>query len=230
MERGNREGKSVIVADAGQHNRRRGRKVAAPAAEAVAPAPVGSDRREQILQTAQKLFAEQGFRETNLNDVAEQLGFRRQAVYHYFTSKDELLYELMGRAGQAILRATEAMFDADLAPDVALAGIVRTHVRQLLSDVDVFRIQFAELSKLSGERADQLRAEQAGYVRRIADIITAGQKASIFRKVPAIPHALLIIGMCNWTSEWFSDTRSHLTIDEVADYAAELALSGVTRR
>jgi hypothetical protein len=47
-----------------------------------AGAPAG--RREQILQTAQKLFADKGFRETNLNYVATQLGFRRQAVYHYF--------------------------------------------------------------------------------------------------------------------------------------------------
>jgi hypothetical protein len=37
-------------------------------------------RREQILQAAQKLFAEQGFRETNLNDVATQLGLKSPAV------------------------------------------------------------------------------------------------------------------------------------------------------
>jgi AcrR family transcriptional regulator len=34
--------------------------------------------------------------------VAIQLGFRRQAVYHYFPSKDDILYELVGRAGQSI--------------------------------------------------------------------------------------------------------------------------------
>ena len=211
----------MFVRDAGQRNGHRGGKAASPAAEVI-------DRREQILQAAQKLFAEQGFRETNLNDVAVQLGFRRQAVYHYFTSKDEILYELIGRAGRAVLDSSERMFDTDLAPDVALAEVVRNHVRQLLSDVDVFRIEFAELSKLTDPRAVQLRAEQAGYVRSIADIITAGQKAGLFRKVPAIPHALLIIGMCNWTTEWYSDSRSHLTIDEVADYAAQLAIFGVT--
>jgi AcrR family transcriptional regulator len=212
---------SVFVRDAGQPNGHRGGKAVAPGAEVI-------DRREQILQAAQKLFAEQGFRETNLNDVAVQLGFRRQAVYHYFTSKDEILYELIGRAGRAVLESSQEMFDTDLAPDVALAEVVRNHVRQVLSDVDVFRIEFAELSKLTDPRAVQLRAEQAGYVRSIADIITAGQKAGLFRKVPAIPHAMLIIGMCNWTTEWYSDTRSHLTIDEVADYAAQLAIYGVS--
>src|SRR5215213_4325033 len=58
------------------------------------------------------------------------------------------------------------------------------HVRQLLSNVDVFRIQFVERGKLSGSRADQLRAEQAGYIRRIADILSAGQKVGLFREVP----------------------------------------------
>jgi AcrR family transcriptional regulator len=65
------------------------------------------DRREQILRAAQKLFADKGFRETNLNDVAVQLGFRRQAVYHYFPSKEDILYELIDRAGHRNVGAAD---------------------------------------------------------------------------------------------------------------------------
>ncbi|WP_197040038.1 TetR/AcrR family transcriptional regulator [Mycobacterium sp. URHB0044] len=213
----------MFVADAREERRRRGTK-------AVAPSVDPGDKREQILQAAQKLFAEQGFRETNLNDVAEQLGFRRQAVYHYFKSKDDILYELIWRAGQAVKEGSDAMFGADLAPDVSLPEVIRNHVRQLLSNVDVFRIQFAELGKLSGPRADQLRAEQTDYIRRVADILSAGQKAGLFREVPVIPHALLIIGMCSWTTEWYSEARSQLTIDEVAEYAVQLTMSGIAKR
>src|SRR5260370_27893544 len=116
-----------------------------------------SDRREQKLQAAQKLFADKGFRETNLNDVAVQLGFRRQAVYHYFPSKEDILYELIDRAGQAIATSAQPTLDADMAPAEKLAEVVRNHVRQLLTNIDVFRIQFSELFKLTGERADGLR-------------------------------------------------------------------------
>src|ERR1700704_118317 len=84
-----------------------------------------SGRREEILQAAQKLFAQQGFRETNLNDVAAQLGFRRQAVYHYFASKEEILYELIDRAGQAIATSAQPTLDSDLPPAAKLAGAVR---------------------------------------------------------------------------------------------------------
>jgi AcrR family transcriptional regulator len=185
------------------------------------------DRREQILQAAQKLFADQGFRATNLNDVATQLGFRRQAVYHYFPSKEEILYELIDRAGQAVEASAKPTFDSDLPPVEKLAEIARNHVRQLLNNVDIFRIQFSELSKLTGNRADVLRRDMSTYVRRIANVIEAGQKDGTFIDVPPMVQALLVIGMCNGTTDWYSSTRSRRSIDEIADYAAQIALSGI---
>jgi AcrR family transcriptional regulator len=185
----------------------------------------GADRREQILQTAQKLFADQGFRETNLNDVATQLGFRRQAVYHYFQSKDEILYELIDRAGQAVARSAQRTMDEDLPPAEMLAALVRNHVRELLTNIDIFRIQFTELSKLTGDRADRLRRDISTYVHRISRVIEAGQKDGTFIDVSPMTQALLILGMCNGTTEWYSP-RSRRSIDDIADYAARIALSG----
>jgi AcrR family transcriptional regulator len=185
------------------------------------------DRREQILQAAQKLFADKGFRETNLNDVAVQLGFRRQAVYHYFQSKEDILYELIDRAGQAIATSAQPTLDADMSPAEKLAELVRNHVRQLLTNIDVFRIQFSELFKLSGERADSLRRDMAAYIHSIAKVIRAGQKEGSFIDLPPSTQALLILGMCNGTTDWYTGGRSAVSIDEIADFAARIALAGV---
>jgi AcrR family transcriptional regulator len=186
-----------------------------------------ANRREQILQAAQKLFADKGFRETNLNDVATQLGFRRQAVYHYFRSKDEILYELIDRAGQGIATSAQPTFDAELPPAEKLAEVVRNHVRHLLTNVDVFRIQFSELFKLTSDRADTLRRDISAYTHAIADVIAAGQKDGTFVDVPAMTQTLLILGMCNGTTEWYS-ARSRPSIDEIAEHAARMALAGAT--
>jgi AcrR family transcriptional regulator len=186
-----------------------------------------SDRREQILHEAQKLFAEKGFRGTNLNDVAVRLGFRQQAVYHYFRSKEEILYELIDRAGQAIATSAQLTLDSDTPPADKLAEIVRNHVRQLLNNIDIFRIQFSELFKLHGDRADGLRRDMWDYVHGIATVIEAGQKDGTFVGVPPMTQAFLIIGMCNGTTEWCDDADSRLSVEEIADYAARMALSGV---
>lgn len=185
------------------------------------------ERREHILQAAQKLFAEKGFRETNLNDVAIQLGFRRQAVYHYFRSKEDILYELIDRAGQSIATSAQPMLDSDMAPAEKLADVVRNHVRQLLTNIDIFRIQFSELFKLSGDRADGLRRDMNAYIREIAEVIEAGQKDGTFvNDVPATAQTLLILGMCNGTTDWYGSFPALRKIDEIADYAAQLALAG----
>jgi AcrR family transcriptional regulator len=199
-------------------------------ADAAAAVPDGADgatgRREEILQAAQKLFADKGFRETNLNDVATQLGFRRQAVYHYFRSKEEILYELIDRAGQAIATSAQPTLDSDMPPAEKLAEVVRNHVRQLLNNIDIFRIQFSELFKLSGERADGLRRDMSAYVHDIANVINEGQKSGTFVDIPASTQALLILGMCNGTTEWYGSARSPRSIDEIADNAAQIALAG----
>jgi AcrR family transcriptional regulator len=182
-------------------------------------------RREQILQAAQKLFADRGFRETNLGDVATQLGFRRQAVYHYFPSKDDILHELIDRAGQSIAASAQPIMEAKTPAAEKLAEIVRNHVRQLLTNVDFFRIQFSELFKLTSDRADMLRRDMSAYIHAIADLIKAGQQDGTFVDVPPMTQALLIVGMCNGTTEWYS-ARSRMSVDEIADYCARMALEG----
>jgi AcrR family transcriptional regulator len=191
------------------------------------PSDESLDRREQILRTAQKLFAINGFRETNLNDVAVELGFRRQAVYHYFASKDEILYELIDRAGQAIATSAQPTLEADIPPEEALAELVRNHVRQLLTNIDIFRIQFSELFKLTSDRAEMLRREMIAYARRIADVIASGQETGRFIDVPPMTQALLILGMCDGTTEWYGHARTSRNIEQIAEYAARMALSGV---
>jgi AcrR family transcriptional regulator len=192
------------------------------------PAPgAAAGRREQILQAAQKLFAEKGFRETNLGDVATQLGFRRQAVYHYFPSKDDILYELIDRAGRSVATSAQPIMDAQTPPAEKLAEVVRNHVRQLLTNVDIFRIQFSELFKLTSDRADMLRRDISAYTHAIAEVIAAGQKDGTFVDVPPMTQTLLILGMCNGTTEWYS-ARSRPSIDEIADDAARMALTGAT--
>lgn len=186
-------------------------------------------RREQVLHEAQKLFAERGFKETNLNDVAERLGFRRQALYYYFKSKDEILWELIERSGRALEESAQPAFDANLTPSEKLREIVRNHVRQVLTNPDAFRVQFDEITKLPGKHGDALRKSRAAYVRRVARVISDGQRDGVFVDVPPTAQALLIIGMCNWTIEWHSPA-SHLSIDQVADHAARSAVSGVERK
>ena len=186
-------------------------------------------RREEILQGAKHLFAERGFRETNLNDVAARLGVRRQAIYHYFESKDEILFELIEGAGHALARAAQPVLDSDRPPLDKLREIVKVHVRHVLTDADVFRIQINELNKLSGDRGATVRRHHSAYYHRVAEVIAEGQRDGLLVDIPAVAQALVIIGMCQWVVFWYSPDAK-LSIEEMADYIAELAINGARRQ
>ena len=74
----------------------------------------GDSHRELILQSAERLFAERGFRNVSVRDVATEAGVTHPLIYYYWSSKDALLAEVVGRSqarvrGVAHGEATEAV-------------------------------------------------------------------------------------------------------------------------
>ena len=67
----------------------------------------GSERREQLLGTAVKLFAEQGYHGTTVGDVCDALGVGKGVFYWYFPSKDALFSELLQDSLLALRRAQQ---------------------------------------------------------------------------------------------------------------------------
>ncbi|MCV7430855.1 TetR/AcrR family transcriptional regulator [Mycolicibacterium bacteremicum] len=191
--------------------------------------PRDAARRRQILESATALFARQGFRETNLGQIADELGFRRQAVYHYFRAKEDILYELIAEAGEAMNSSAEPIFAADDPPDVKLAALVRNHVRVVSAAPSQFQVQFNELNKLNSDRAEPLRAGISAYIHRVAEVIADGQQAGVFFDGPPVSLALLIIGMCNSTITWRDGERANAGVEETAENAARVCISGITR-
>ena len=57
-------------------------------------ASAGAGRRREILDVAERLFAEHGYASTSMDDVAEAVGVTKPAIYHYFRSKDDILLEI----------------------------------------------------------------------------------------------------------------------------------------
>src|SRR5438132_10072894 len=57
--------------------------------------PRGRERREQLIECAARLFAERGYHPTSVADIVEALGVGKGVFYWYFTSKQELLTELL---------------------------------------------------------------------------------------------------------------------------------------
>jgi AcrR family transcriptional regulator len=89
------------------------------------PTEPSTDRRTLLLEVAGHLFAERGFFNTTIRDVATEAGIRAGSLYHHFTSKDEMLQEIIASHHDDLLTDTYAAA-ADVSPIEALRQLIRT--------------------------------------------------------------------------------------------------------
>jgi TetR/AcrR family transcriptional regulator, cholesterol catabolism regulator len=90
-------------------------------------------RRDEILRVAARVFRNKGYRSATLNDIADEFGFTRAALYYYFKSKEQILVAVIESAGHEITAQLEQTAALDAPPAEKLDRILRSHASLVLS-------------------------------------------------------------------------------------------------
>ncbi|MGW9547026.1 TetR/AcrR family transcriptional regulator [Streptomyces celluloflavus] len=179
---------------------------------------------QRLLATATRLFAEQGYDRTSVQEIVDAAGVTKGALYHYFGSKDDLLHEVYGR----VLRLQQERLDhfASSGAPVeqrlrdAAADVVVTTIENL-DDATIF---FRSMHLLSPEKDKQVRAERRRYHERFRALVEEGQRTGVF--AADIPADLIVdyhFGSVHHLGTWYR-ADGPLTPQQVADHLAELLL------
>jgi AcrR family transcriptional regulator len=187
-----------------------------------------SAHKEQIREAAAQLFVQRGFGGTSIQDIADALGVTRTAVYYYFKNKGEILRALVE---EITVAATERLARASklkVGPTQRLRELVREYAMLILTHPKEFRVLDRSERDLPKSVAELHMAAKRqvleSFTKAVLDGITAGE----FRDVDARVAAFAILGMCNWTSAWFT-TTGRLSAEQIADAMADFALQAVRR-
>lgn len=141
-------------------------KVVNPAAEpngdVTEPAPPGrpggAARREAIFDAALRLFREQGFHGTSINDIGAASGVTGPAIYRHFGSKEEVLAEAIREGSRRIAAATrEALESVGESSEDALRALVRSYVGVALDNADIYAAYVLESRHLGDDFRKPLR-------------------------------------------------------------------------
>lgn len=100
------------------------------------------NRRKAILDAARAILARQGIQNFSVNAVAAAADVSKPAVYYYFESKEELIYELAIDAEIEEAKALERALGADRGGLDALSVLVKSYVEHYLRDIDQYRIRY----------------------------------------------------------------------------------------
>jgi AcrR family transcriptional regulator len=184
--------------------------------------------REQVLTIAVRLFNQQGYDATSVADLAQALGLTKSALYHHFSSKDELL----GLALDEALTGLEGALDAAEAGHTSAAERLRAVIS---GAVDVLADHLPEVTLLLRVRGNSA-TEQAALERRrvfdarVAALVAAAQQEGWVRTdVDAAVATRLIFGMVNSVVEWYRPD-GQLGRDELAADILAVVLDGLLSR
>lgn len=102
----------------GSHSR--GAATGAPGATpgTTAAVPGGPTTRDRILDVALRLFTEKGFDATSLQEVADELGFTKAALYYHYRSKEDILMALHMRMHEIGRQALDELADGPVSLDI----------------------------------------------------------------------------------------------------------------
>jgi len=180
-------------------------------------------KRRQILKTSAKLFARHGFTGTSITMVAKACGASKALLYHYYVSKDEVLFGILQLHLETLLETVERAAASTAEPRARLHGLSAA-LLDTYRDADAeHQIQIANLQLLPADKQEALRGLQRRIVAVFAEAIAAAVPAA--GQGVLKPLTMSLFGMLNWSYLWFRDGRG-MTREAYARFATEMLLAG----
>ncbi|MQA03171.1 MAG: TetR family transcriptional regulator [Streptosporangiales bacterium] len=213
-----------------------------PRADDVMPprTATGSDAEQEpptavpaaVLSAATRLFATQGYLETNTREIAEAAGVTKSGLFYHIGSKEELLYAIHHRFGMENLENL-ARWTAEAGPaaDAAarLRKLVVEHSRVMGDRPYHVRVFTDQARYLSAAKRPHIEALRARYVDGFEDVVRAGIADGVFKNLHPRITTLAVLGMLNSMSRWFRQD-GRLSADRIGAVFADLVLTGLAAR
>jgi AcrR family transcriptional regulator len=179
-------------------------------------------RRDAIIDAAARLYGRRGFQGASVADLAKACNTSKSLIYHYFPSKEDILYAVMASHLELLLAAAEATLERPgLTASERLRAIAHHFMRLYEGAADSHKVLLNEIDNLPAER----RADVVAKQRRIIHIVER-QIGAVAPGAPSLPTTMLFFGMINWTHTWFRPDGT-MKAAELADLAADLLLNGL---
>ncbi len=188
-----------------------------PSPEAIVAKPSKSSlRRDAILRCATGLFDQRGYSNTSLDDIAQAVGVKREALYYYYRNRSEILLAIIKPQSAALIDGLDAIVAAPAASREKLQQAIDNHLRRFdrhcLEMTIGLRDGLLDASEPVQKSMKRIWKKYEGlWIRLVAE----GQDSGEFDRIgdPKMI-AFGILGMCNWLARWYNP-KKQVSIDEI---------------
>jgi AcrR family transcriptional regulator len=183
-----------------------------------------STRREELVATATRLFAEQGYHGTSMADLAAALGVQKGSLYSLTESKQALLV-VVTREGAAAFHAALDGVPEDAEPLERVRLALRAHLAVVAGQLDVAAVFTREWRFLDEPERTAFRSSRRRYEERWRDLVRdAAERGALRSDLDVEAAVLLVLSAANWAYTWL---REDTDTDALADRFWGMVVDGV---
>lgn len=183
------------------------------------------DIQSGILAQAAALYSAQGYMRASIADLAAACGLSRGALYHYFESKEAILFALLERHLRHMLERVGSALAGETEPRAQFAAAVRTVAEVNAASPAEQRVLLNDLSFLRPEEQEQLNDLGRQIVALMADLLVRLDGRGRMTRRSRQIYTMMLFGMINYTYTWY-DPSGPVGPDEFADMAIDVFLNG----
>ncbi len=185
------------------------------------------EKRAQILRRAAEVFATEGFDRASMSQLAQACGISKANIYHYYSGKDALLFDILDSYLRALRDRILAVDLTGLAPDQALYALLREFLLAYQGADHEHRLQVRRLNILPPDEQKILRAYQRDMVRRVSQVLEAAAPRALGHDPGRLRATTMsVFGMLNWFYMWNAQADRPAR-EEYARLITDLTLKGV---
>ena len=184
------------------------------------------EKRDAILHRAAVAFARDGYDRASMARLAVECGVSKALLYHYYASKEALLFDIIQNHLSALVEAVDEADDAMLPPEQRLEALVGA-LLEAYRDADAeHKVQLSALALLPEAEQEQLKALERRLVVIFSDAVRALDPETFDGQPLLKPVTMSLFGMLNWVYMWFREGGS-ISRQDYAKLATQLLVGGV---
>jgi AcrR family transcriptional regulator len=178
-----------------------------------------------ILTNAARLFSAQGYMRASIADLADACNLSRGALYHYFDSKEAILFAILDAHIREMIQHVETAVAAGGPTLAQFQNVIRAIVEVNAKSPHEQRVLIHDLSFLNADEQQTIKALERQLVDIVTDLLVRlDAEGRIVRRTKKI-YTMILFGIINFTYTWY-DPKGAIGPQEFADMAVELFLQG----
>lgn len=190
---------------------------------------IGSDKYQKIIQAATRVFAEKGFYNAKVSDVAREAQVADGTIYLYFKNKDDLLISIFEESMDVFTATVLTQLGQTQNPVEKLARFIQLHLELVRKNQDTAQVLQVELRQSAKFMKEYAGTKFKEYLSIISSILEEGKEKGVFRSSinPFIVKRALFGAIDEMALEWVLMKRKKYSTEAAAEQLCELFIEGL---